>query len=100
MIKLDSLEERREKLSIKFAKQCLRHEKLKALFPRKASNHLMEKRSNEKFVVTKAMTERYRRSSIPSMQRLLNNAEKERSKLMSKIINTVPVNYDPCILSL
>ena len=29
MVKLDSLEERREKLCLKFAKQCLRHDKLK-----------------------------------------------------------------------
>ena len=29
MVKLDSLEERREKLCLKLAKQCLRHDKLK-----------------------------------------------------------------------
>ena len=45
----------------------------------------MEKRDCQKFVVTKAMTERYRRSSIPSMQRLLNKSEKERNEIMKKI---------------
>ena len=91
--KLDSLEERREKLCLKFAKQCLRHEKLKSMFPRKVQNHSMEKRDCQKFVVIKAMTERYKRSSIPSMQRLLNKSEKERSEMMKIIKNTVPVNY-------
>ncbi len=94
MMKLDSLEERREKLCLKFAKQCLRHEKLKSMFPKKVENHPMEKRDCQKFVVTKAMTERYRRSSIPSMQRLLNKSEKERNEMMKKIKSTVPVNYD------
>ena len=82
VIKLDSLEERREKLCLRFAKQCLRNEKLKSLFPKKVNNHLMEKRKGQKFVVTKALTERYRRSSIPSMQRLLNKTDRERSELM------------------
>ena len=96
VIKLDSLEERREKLCLKFAKQCLRHEKLKDMFPQKVSHHLMDKRNASKFVVTKALTERYRRSSIPSMQRLLNNAEREKREIIKKIKNTVPVNYDTC----
>ena len=94
VIKLDSLEDRREKLCLRFAKQCLKHEKLKSMFPRKVNHHLMEKRNLQKFVVTKAWTERYRRSSIPSMQRLLNKAERERSEMMKKIKNTVPVNND------
>ena len=99
MIKLDSLEERREKLCLRFAKQCLRNEKLKSLFPKKVNNHLMEKRNGQKFVVTNALTERYRRSSIPSMQRLLNKADRERSEMMKKIENSVPVNYDAYLYS-
>ena len=57
----------------------------------------MEKRDCQKFVEIKAMTERYKRSSIPSMQRLLNKSEKERSEMMKIIKNTVPVNYDSCL---
>ena len=64
------------------------------MFPKKVNNHSMEKRDYKKFVVIKAMTERYKRSSIPSMQRLLNKSEKERSEMMKIIKNTVPVNYD------
>ena len=54
----------------------------------------MDKRSGEKFIVNKAFTERYRRSAIPSMQRLLNNLEKEKIKMFRKIENSVPVNYE------
>ena len=86
-------------MCLRFAKQCLRNEKLKSLFPKKVNNHLMEKRNGQKFVVTNALTERYRRSSIPSMQRLLNKADRERSEMMMKIENSVPVTYDAYLYS-
>ena len=44
--------------------------------------------------MNKAFTERYRRSAIPNMQRLLNNVEKEKKKIFRKIENSVPVNYE------
>ena len=94
ILRMDSLEMRRQKICLKFAKQCLRHEKLKELFPRHKRRHNMEKRDSEKYVVKKAMTERYRRSSIISMQKLLNQSEREKREIMKKINNTVPVNND------
>ena len=42
------------------------------MFPKSQSDHKMTKRNAEKFIVTKAITERFRKSAIPSMQRLLN----------------------------
>ena len=57
----------------------------------------MDKRACEKFNVKKAKTERYRKSAIPSMQRLLNQSEKEKIEILKRIDNTVPVNYD-CLL--
>ena len=56
----------------------------------------MEKRDCEKYIVKKAMTERYRKSAIVSMQRLLNKSEREKREIMRKINDTVPVNND-CI---
>ena len=87
---------RREKLCLNFAKKCLKHEKLKELFPKHQRMHNMEKRNCEKFIVKKAMTERYKKSAIVSMQRLLNQSEKEKRDIMRKINDTVPVNHD-CI---
>ena len=71
-----------------------KNEKLKNMFPKNQNRHRMEKRSGEKFLVNKAFTERYRRSAIPNMQRLLNNSEKEKMEILKKIENSVPVNYD------
>ena len=90
MIGIDSLERRREKLSLKFAKQCLGHEKLKGLFPRHERRHNMEKRNIEKYIVNNAKTERYRKSAIPSMQRLLNQSEREKSEILKRIKNYCP----------
>ena len=94
VLRMDSLEMRRQKICLKFAKQCLRHEKLKELFPSHERRHNMEKRDGERYVVKKAMTERYRKSAIISMQRLLNQSEREKREIMKKINNTVPVNND------
>ena len=38
----------------------------------------MRKRNVEKFIVTKALTERFKKSAIPSMQRPLNKEDKEK----------------------
>ena len=93
VMRIESLEMRRKNLCIKFAKQCLKNEKLKNMFPRNRKGHSMEKRSGEKFTVNKAFTERYKRSAIPSMQRLLNSSEKDKIEIFKKINSTVPVNY-------
>ena len=94
MIKIDSLEMRREKLCLKFAKACLRNEKLADMFPINKKDHAMDRKKNEKFVIRKARTERLQRSAIMHMQRLLNNEDKKNRKIMSAIKNIMPVNYD------
>ena len=94
VVRMDSLEMRRQNICLKFAKQCIRNEKLRNIFPRNYSSHSMEKRSGEKFVVKKALTERYKRSAIPNMQRLLNKNEREKMEIFRKIRNVVPVNYE------
>ena len=59
----------------------------------------MKKRNVEKCVGKKAITERLRKSAIPSMQRLLNKEDKEKKKLFKIIENTVPVNYGNMLIS-
>ena len=87
---------RREKLCLKFAKSCLRNEKVADMFPKNEKGHTMDKRQNEKFVIRKARADRLQRSAVMHMQRLLNNEELKNRKIMSAISNIVPVNYD-CI---
>ena len=93
-MKMDSLEKRRENLCLKFAKACLKNEKLCDMFPKSKKDHIMNKRQNEKFVIRKARTERLQRSAVMHMQRLLNNEDQKNRKIMSAINNIMPVNYD------
>ena len=58
MIKIDSLEKRREKLCLKFAKASLKNEKLIDMFPRKKKGHMMSMGQDERFLIRKAKTER------------------------------------------
>ena len=92
VLKLQSLEERRKSLCLKFAKKCQTVDKLKSMFPKKQNLHVMPKRYNQKFVVKDAWTERHRRSAIPFMQRLLNTEDKKKRDTLRQIDNFVPVN--------
>ena len=83
ILKMESLDERRTRLCLKFAKNCLKHEKMKRLFPLTSKNHSMKTRTIEKFKVNSANTERYKKSSIPYMQRLLNEDAKKIQKFLS-----------------
>ena len=69
-VNLETLEERRKFLCLKFANNSLQGEKSRKMFP------LNQKKQNtfkgEKFKVKYAKTERLRISAIPYMQRLLN----------------------------
>ena len=70
---LETLKERREQLCLNFDTKCTKNEKLKHMFPLKAKRHSMKLRKPEKFKVYKANTERYIRSAIIHMQKLLNS---------------------------
>ena len=73
ILKLDSLEQRRDKLTLNLAKSSLKLEKMKQLFPLYKSKHSMKKRNHFKYKVNYARTERYRKSPIVYMQNLLND---------------------------
>ena len=91
-LKIESLEDRRRALCLKFAKKCLQVEKLKKLFKKDIKNHNMEKRKLDVFQVNRTQTERYKNSAIPQMQRMLNVHENKRREILKKI--SMPVNYD------
>ena len=93
-MKLDTLAVRREKLCLKFAKDCVRHEKLHDMFPKNRKLHLMDMRQNYEFVVKKARTERLQRSAVLNMQKLLNKDALEKKEIMRQLNDIVPVNYD------
>ena len=69
---LTTLFERRSKLCLNFAKNCLKHPEMRKMFPQNNQND-RNTRFKEKFVVEQARTERFKHSAIPYMQRLLNS---------------------------
>ena len=76
LLNLETLDERREILSLNFAKRTSKHPKLNKMFPLNEKSHSMETRNYEKYKVQKAHTERLKRSALISMQNLLNEQEK------------------------
>ena len=69
---IDTLDQRRDKLCISFAKKCIKLNNMKSLFPILKRKHDMETRMNTKYVTNKAKSEKYKMSAVPQMQRLLN----------------------------
>ena len=65
-----TLKDRREALSLSFAKKCIKNYKTKDMFPLNIASY--DTRFSEKYVVTKAKKSRLMNSAIPYMQRLLN----------------------------
>ena len=49
ILKIEDLDTRRENLCLKFAKRCLKTEKVKGLFEKQESNHRMLKRKKRPF---------------------------------------------------
>ena len=68
---LSMLTNRREDICLSFAKSCLQNKRTLSWFPMK-TEHDHNIRINEKYEVEYANTERFRMSSLPYLQRLLN----------------------------
>ena len=75
MLNLQTLNQRRKMLCLKFARKCLMNEKVRKFFPKNTSKHKMKKRKTKPFKQSKINTERYKNSAIPYMRRLLNKDE-------------------------
>ena len=69
---LETLENRRNHLTLKFAKQAKEHNNLSHLFQENIKTHQM-KTQNMKTYSENAHTERYKRSSIMNMKKILNS---------------------------
>ena len=76
--RLQSLEDRREQLSLRFVKKSLKNATFTKLFPLKNPKHVMSVRNPLKYMINKANTERYKNSAIPYLQRLLNREHLKR----------------------
>ena len=71
ILNLDSLDDRRAILCLKFAKKCVKHRKTKDMFPLNQSDD-KNTREHEKYLVQHATTSRLLDSALPQLQRALN----------------------------
>ena len=74
-LNLETLNDRREQLCLKFAIKTSKHPRMKHLFPLNIKQHEMKTRHQEKYIVQHAHNERLKKSSIIYMQNLLNKHE-------------------------
>ena len=72
MCSLKTLHDRREDRSLSFAIKSSCHRTNKSMFPLNPIQNTHSVRSHERFLVNKARTECYRKSTIPYLQRRLN----------------------------
>ena len=77
ILNIQTLEERRKQLCLQFAKDSIKNNKLKDLFPENEKKHKMDQRYQEKYKVSFANRDRMRKSSIIYMQQLLNEEHKQ-----------------------
>ena len=73
-------------MALNFAKRSLKLENFSKLFPLSESKHLMSKRNTERFVTNISSTERYKRSAVPFLQRLLNDDYSKQRKDLAKLL--------------
>ena len=71
---MPTLKERRKKLCLNFAKNCVKNNKTSDMFPKNAV--IVNTRQPEEYFVPHAKTDRLARSAIPYMARLLNASVK------------------------
>ena len=89
-LNIETLYERREKLCLRFAKNSLNVDNFKHLFPLYKNEHNMKTRYSPKFELAKISSKRYKVSTIPHLQRLLN---KEFQKQTIDFRKLKVVNY-------
>ena len=91
---MQSLKDRRELLCLKFAKDCLKSEKFKNYFPLNNKTHAMPTRHSDRYATRKKSSERYAKSALPNMLRLLNHSDKKKNEILRSVSSfNVPMNY-------
>ena len=80
LLRLEKLKDRRQNLCLNFAKNCLKNKKAQSIFPVKTCNRIL--RNQNKYLVKFAANERYKKSTVPYLQNILNEDEKQKAKLV------------------
>ena len=72
MTGLKTLFQRRQDRCLKYGLKALKHPQNSKMFPVSSVENVYDVRNKEKYHVNFAATESYKRSAIPSIQRMLN----------------------------
>ena len=93
-LRIQSLKDRREQLCLRFAKNCLKIDKFRKFFPLNSKLHSMPTRYCEKYAAKKKSSERYAKSALPHMIKLLNDYERKKNDILKTVSSyNVPMNY-------
>ena len=87
VLNLDSLNQRREKMALKFAKNGLKNSHFAKLFPLRRIKHEMVARNSEKYHINRSNTVRYKDSAVPFLQRLLNKDNLETKLCIKRLFD-------------
>ena len=87
-----TLAERRAKLCLKFAKKSLKIENFGHLFPKNNKRHDMKTRKSDFIKICNSYGQRYYKSAIPSMQRMLNRDIKDQKESLKKLTKVSVTN--------
>ena len=84
-LKLESLDERREAMALKFVKKSLGNSNFSQLFPLREIKHGMKARKSEKYAVIPSKTKRRKDSAVPYLQNLLNKDYLEKKQTLKRL---------------
>ena len=77
-LNLDTLADRRENMSLKFAKDGIKFDTLSDILKNSEKVHTMKTRYEEEFAVQFANTERLKKSSVIHLQKILNDDNQKK----------------------
>ena len=82
-LNLETLKEKRNKLSEKFAEKCVKTESNKYMFDVNKNTQMMKLRHRDKYKVKNVKTVRMQKSAIINMTKHLNKKHKESKSLLN-----------------
>ena len=77
-LNLDTLADRRENMSLKFAKDGIKFDTLSDILKNSEKVHTMKTRYEEEYTVQFANTERLKKSSVIHLQKILNDDNQKK----------------------
>ena len=88
-LNLETLQARRDKLSLRFSENCVKNPRTKTMFKENKKEHKMKLRRKEKFFITPVRTVGLQKSAKPTMARHMNKKHEENQLMITNITNDI-----------